>query len=123
MHVIYQLTQAKTKNTPETTTERVSAFSYKYDNNNSNRVIDDYIKSIRIMSKRTSLEYLSRLKSFNVFIKDEFGGSLNMPDLLTKIKQGELDPYDILGKFSGYLQSSYNITNTKTACCNCKELF
>jgi integrase len=29
---------------------------------------------------------------------------------LSKIKHGELAPYDVLCKYSGYLQSSYNIT-------------
>jgi hypothetical protein len=44
-------------------------------------MIDDYIKSIRIMSKRTAYEYLTRLNSFNAFIKSEFGGTLNANDL------------------------------------------
>jgi integrase len=30
--------------------------------------------------------------------------------IFAQIKQGVLDPYDILSKYSGYLQSSYNIS-------------
>src|SRR5438874_1580595 len=78
------------------------------DNNSS--LVDNYIKSIRIMSNGTSYEYLTRLNSFNAFIKNEFGGILSINDLVTKIKQGKLDPYDILSRYSGYLQSSYNIS-------------
>lgn len=62
------------------------------------------------MSNGTSYEYLTRLNSFNAFIKNEFGSRLNVDDLVADIKQGELDPYDVLSKFSGYLQSSYNIS-------------
>ena len=62
------------------------------------------------MSKGTSHEYLTRLNSFNAFIKNEFGNRLSVDDLVTKIKEGELDAYGVLSKFSGYLQSSYNIT-------------
>jgi integrase len=76
----------------------------------SSNMIDNYIQGISIMSKGTSHEYLTRLKSFDAFIKNEFGGKLNVNDLVTRIKQAQIDPYDILSKFSGYLQSSYNIT-------------
>ena len=67
-------------------------------------MVDNYIKSIRIMSKGTSHEYLTRLNSFNAFIKNEFGNRLSVDDLVTKIKEGELDAYGVLSKFSGYLQ-------------------
>jgi integrase len=62
------------------------------------------------MSKATSHEYLRRLYSFSTFIKNEFSGKLTVNDVVVKIKQGELDPYDILSRYSGYLQSSYKIT-------------
>jgi hypothetical protein len=48
-------------------------------------MIDRYIKSIRIMSKATSREYLTRLNSFNAFIENEFGGSLSVNDIVTKL--------------------------------------
>jgi integrase len=83
--------------------------TYQSDNNSSS-MIDSYIKNIRIMSKGTSREYLTRLNSFSAFIKNEFDGSLSVNDLVSKIKQGQIDPYGILSKFSRYLQSSYNIT-------------
>src|SRR4051794_11785713 len=100
------------------TNQREIRVSSAYDNEDRDKItitksssmIDRYIESIRIMSKATSREYLTRLNSFNAFIKNEFHGKLSVNDLVVKIKQGELDPYDILSKFSGYLQSSYNIT-------------
>jgi integrase len=112
------LTSSNTKNTITATTYRKARVSptYGYDNgninNNNNSMIDSYIKSIKIMNKGTSDEYLARLNSFNAFIKNEFDGTLSVNDLVTKIKHGELDPYDILSKYSGYLQSSYNISTT-----------
>jgi hypothetical protein len=77
---------------------------------NRNSTVDNYIKSIKIMNKSTSYEYFLRLNSFIEFIKNEFDGSLGIDDLLTRIKQGLLDPYDILSKYSGYLQNSCNIS-------------
>ena len=74
-----------------------------YTSNSS--MVDNYIKSIRIMSKGTSHEYLTRLNGFNAFIKNEFGNRLSVDDLVTKIKEGEIDAYGVLSKFSGYLLS------------------
>jgi hypothetical protein len=45
-----------------------------------------------------------------VFVKNEFDGRSDVNDLVNKIKQSKLDTYDILSKYSGYVQSSYNIT-------------
>jgi hypothetical protein len=101
---------SSTKKTGAVTSTTISTTTYPRDNNNSSSMIDSYIKNIRIMSKGTSHEYLTRLNSFNTFIKNEFDDSLTVNDLLTKIKQGQIDTYDVLSKFSGYLQSSYNIT-------------
>ena len=111
-------TTKKTATVRAATTKTIAINKNQKDSNNSisisssnSSLIDSYIKSIRIMSKGTSYEYLTRLKSFDEFIKDEFGGGrLNIDDLVTKIKNGQIDPYDVLSKFSGYLQSSYNIT-------------
>ena len=61
------------------------------------------------MSKSTAREYLKRLNNFQMFADNEYA-ILSIKDLISKIKQGTLDPYDILSKFSGYLQRSYNIT-------------
>jgi integrase len=79
-------------------------------NKNNDSVIDNYIKDISIMSKGTSYEYLTRLNSFNIFIKNEFGNTLSINDIIIKIKHGKLDPYQLLNKFSGYLQAHSNIS-------------
>jgi integrase len=96
--------------TKKTTVAARTTVINQTDNNRSRSMIDRYIKSIRIMSNGTSYEYLTRLNSFNSFIKNEFGNRLNVDDIVADIKQGELDPYDVLSKFSGYLQNSYNIS-------------
>ncbi|MFL6347884.1 MAG: tyrosine-type recombinase/integrase [Nitrososphaeraceae archaeon] len=107
------ITKKATTSTATTYQKARVSPTYGYDvniNNNNSSIIDSYIKNIKIMSKSTSDEYLTRLNSFNAFIKNELGNGLNVNDLVTKIKQGELDPYDILSRYSGYLQSSYKIT-------------
>jgi integrase len=110
------LTSSITKNTITATNYQKARLSPTYDegniSNTNNSMVEQYIKSIKIMNKGTSHEYLLRLNSFNAFIKNEFGVILNVNDLVTKIKHHELDPYDILSKYSGYLQSSYNISTT-----------
>jgi integrase len=63
------------------------------------------------MSKSTAYEYLTRLSYFNAFITNEFG-RLSIDDVLSRIKEGVLDPYDILSTYSGYLQNSCNISTT-----------
>jgi hypothetical protein len=63
--ILLSLDSSKNKKSAKMTTETVSPTrNYENEINKSNRVIDDYIKSIRIMSKRTAYEYLTRLKSF-----------------------------------------------------------
>jgi integrase len=79
-------------------------------NKNNDSMIENYIKDISIMSKETSYEYLTRLNSFNAFIKNEFGYTLSVNDIIIKIKQSKLDPYQLLNKFSCYLQAHRNIS-------------
>jgi len=56
-------------------------------NKDNNSMIGIYIKSIRIMSKATSQQYLRRLYSFSVFVKNEFDGRLDVNDLVTKLSR------------------------------------
>ena len=72
-------------------------------------MINKYIKSISIMSKSTAYEYGRRLNSFQAFISDEHG-DLAMDDLISKIREGLLNVYDILNGYSAYLQESRTVS-------------
>jgi integrase len=71
-------------------------------------LVSKYIQNINIMNASTGYEYLTRLSHFSAFMTKQFGGGLD--DILSRIKERMIDPYDILSKYSGYLQSSCNIS-------------
>ncbi len=49
------------------------------------------------MNKSTADQYLSRLNIFNIFLDKEFNG-LTIYSLVNKIKEGSIDPYNILSQ-------------------------
>jgi len=51
------------------------------------------------MSKSTAHEYWKRLNSFQVFLSNEYA-ILSTDDLLSNIREGMLDIYDILNGYS-----------------------
>lgn len=57
------------------------------------------------MSKSTADEYLGRLNNFKCFISSEYDSRLTIDDLITKIKQGTEDPYNLLSRYAGYLRN------------------
>jgi integrase len=61
------------------------------------------------MSKSTAHEYWKRLNSFEVFLSNEYA-ILSTEDLISKIREGMLDVYDILNGYSAYLQQSYTVS-------------
>jgi integrase len=72
-------------------------------------MINEYIKSISIMSKSTAREYWKRLNSFQMFISNEYA-ILSTDNLISKIREGVLDIYDILNGYSAYLQQNYTVS-------------
>jgi integrase len=74
-----------------------------------NDAITAYIRNIRTMSNSTAEEYLSRLNNFENFVAKEYDIPLTINDLIAKIKNAILDPYDILNGYAAYLRKC-NIT-------------
>jgi integrase len=60
------------------------------------------------MSKSTAHEYRKRLTNFREFIANEYATPTD--DIVTKIRDGILDVYDVLNGYSAYLQRNHSIT-------------
>ena len=70
--------------------------------------LSKYIKSISMMSSASAREYRFRLQGFGKFITLEY--NITLDDLLKAIKDGLLDPYDVLSRYIVHLQTSNNIS-------------
>jgi integrase len=70
--------------------------------------VRDYFENTTIMNKSTAEEYLNRLRIFNEFLHKECDG-ITRDNLLEKIKDGIIDTYTILSKFSAN-QKNCNIS-------------
>ena len=70
--------------------------------------LSKYIKSISMMSSASAREYRFRLQGFDKFITLEY--KITLDDLIKAIKEGLLDPYDVLSRYIAYLQTSNNIS-------------
>ena len=71
--------------------------------------VRNYFENTNIMNKSTAEEYLNRLKIFNAFLYKEYDG-INIETLLEKIKDGTIDTYNILSKYSAN-QKNCNISS------------
>src|SRR6478672_5658690 len=70
--------------------------------------VKNYFENTNIMNKSSADEYLYRLKIFNAFLHKEYY-NINIENLLEKIKDGTIDAYNILSKFSAN-QKNCNIS-------------
>src|SRR6476659_9299154 len=61
------------------------------------------------MNKPNDEKYLSRLNIFNIFLDKEFNG-LTIYSIVNKIKEGAIDPYNILSQYCRYLKNGNNIS-------------
>jgi len=75
---------------------------------NKDLLVNKYIKNISIMSKSTAREYRKRLTNFREFTANEYATPTD--DIVTKIRDGILDVYDVLNGYSAYLQRHHAIT-------------
>ena len=73
-------------------------------------LVRNYFENTNIMSKSTAEEYINRLKIFNAFLYKEYDG-INIETILEKIKDGTIDTYSILSKYSAD-QKNCNISST-----------
>src|SRR3954447_6798936 len=72
--------------------------------------VKDYFENTNIMNKSTAEEYLNRLRIFNEFLHKEYD-SITIDTLLEKIKDGTIDTYNILSRYSAD-QKNCNISAT-----------
>src|SRR4051794_32936001 len=72
--------------------------------------VRDYFENTNIMSKSSAEEYLHRLKIFNAFLSKEYDG-ISIENLLEKIKDGTIDTYSVLSKYSAE-QKKCNLSST-----------
>src|SRR6478735_1249819 len=72
-------------------------------------IVKDFHANITSMNKSTAEQYLSRLNIFGIFLRKEFN-DMTINDLVNKIKDGSVDPYNILSRYCGYLKSGDNIS-------------
>jgi integrase len=100
------LTTRSSKRLQRTTAMRTEQdFSSSY---GLNKVLDKYIRNIRAMNKATAYEYYFRLSTFQNFVTNDYKATLD--NLITGIRQGHEDPYDILSNYIIYLQNNSNIS-------------
>jgi integrase len=57
------------------------------------------------MNESTASEYALRLSNFMNFVADEYPDILDMDNLLIMLKQGNLDPYNLLNGYAAYLRN------------------
>ena len=62
------------------------------------------------MSKSTAYQYYARLSNFEIFLSSEYG--TNVDNLIKKTKEGYYDVYDVLSRYSIFLQNKGNISTT-----------
>ena len=70
--------------------------------------LSKYIKSISMMNSASAREYSLRLRGFGNFITMRY--KMTLDDLIKKINEGTLDPYDVLTNYVAHLQASYNVS-------------
>src|SRR4029078_4743163 len=78
--------------------------------NVTSKAIDRYITAIETMSKSTANTYRFRLRIFNSFILYQYEKA-SIDDVITKLKKGKSDPYDMLSKYVLYLQRQVKVSS------------
>ena len=75
-----------------------------------NTALNKYIRNIRAMNKKTAYEYYLRLNNFQDFIIRSY--NITLDDIVTKMKGGLENPYEVLSGYVSYLQTGYNISTS-----------
>ena len=70
--------------------------------------VDGYITTIKRMNRATARVYRLRLKNFDIFSLQEYASDID--NLINLIKNGTVDPYQLLNKYVSYLQSHHNLS-------------
>ena len=69
-----------------------------------------FIQSVSLRNKNTANQYYSRLLIFEDFIDNKY--QINSDELLKKINNKELDPYEILNDYCFYLQNTHKLSSS-----------
>ncbi len=75
--------------------------------NIKSKLLQKFIANVSIRNKNTAIQYHSRLLAFEKFVEKEY--RIEIDKLIQKLKNKELDPYDILNDFCIFLQNNYQI--------------
>ena len=75
----------------------------------SYNALEKYIRNIQAMNKATAYEYKFRLTTFAQFISNSYN-NITLDHLITKLRKGSEDPYDILSNYVLYLQNNYKLS-------------
>ena len=83
---------------------------------NDSQLISKFIKSVSVRNKNTAKQYQSRLLLFERFVIKEFdnddsNNKSNVDKLIQQLKNGEIDPYDILNDYCLFVQNNYNVSS------------
>jgi integrase len=89
----------------QTTETNNSISKYKI----QSELLKKYIRSVSIRNEATATQYYLRLSLFEKFLKIEH--STNIDKVIQKLKNHELDPYDILNDYCIFLQNNYNLSS------------
>ena len=79
-------------------------------NKSNSGLISKFIKSVSVRNQSTGKQYQFRLSLFEKFLEIE-NSSMNADRLIQKLKNKELDPYDVLNDFCLFIQNNYNISS------------
>ena len=67
----------------------------------TSEIISEYIANISLMNKSTANEYHARLKGFKIFVENKY--SLDIDDMISKIRKNKYDPYSLLSGYARHL--------------------
>ena len=72
--------------------------------------LEKFIQNVSLRNKNTANQYYSRLLIFEDFIDRKY--QINSDELLKKINNKELDPYEILNDYCFYLQNTHKLSSS-----------
>lgn len=100
MKSISASTSARTSQRSLTTKNKISTII------DDDSLLSRYLTSVAIGNESTAQKYSERLKKFRMFASDQYG--LGIEEIVTKMKIGKMDPYDVFSKYILYLKQRTN---------------
>jgi hypothetical protein len=75
---------------------------------NDDSVVSRYLTNVAVVNESTAQKYNERLKKFGKYTDDRYG--LGIQNIVTRIKQTKIDPYDLLTGHILFLKQESNNT-------------